>query len=53
MQKVQIPSYPLRMPPALRAFLESMANKSDRSLNKEIVRRLEQSRKQEESVNES
>lgn len=48
MQKVQRTPYPLRMPPDLRAFLGGMANKSDRSLNKEIVRRLEQSRIQEQ-----
>lgn len=48
MQKVQIPSYPLRMPLYLRQLLEDMASKEDRSLNKEIVRRLEQSVRQEQ-----
>lgn len=48
MQKMRIQPYPLRISPDLRKFLESMAKAADRSLHKEIVRRLEQSKKQEE-----
>lgn len=48
MQKVPITPYPLRMPPDLRLQLEEMAAKKDRSLNKEIVRRLQESFKQKE-----
>ena len=40
--------YALRMPPELKAWLEVRAKENRRSLNSEIVFRLEQSREAEE-----
>lgn len=40
---VQVPPYPLRMPDDLRERLQSSANIIGRSLNAEIIDRLEQS----------
>jgi hypothetical protein len=36
--------YPLRLPPELKAWLEAQAKANRRSLNGEIIYRLEQSR---------
>lgn len=41
--KAQQPSYPLRMPPELRDQLEGAAKDNRRSLNAEIIARLEES----------
>lgn len=41
--KQQPPSYPLRMPEELRQQLDELAEANQRSLNAEIVARLEQS----------
>ncbi len=43
----QIPAYPLRMPYELRSRLKDKAQLNDRSLHREIVRRLEQSLEKE------
>lgn len=40
--------YPIRLPADLRQYLKQKADEGDRSLHKEILRRLEQSRKHEE-----
>jgi hypothetical protein len=44
MSSQQIIPYPVRLPPALRQFLAQQAIINHRSLNGEIVARLEQSR---------
>jgi hypothetical protein len=41
-------AYPLRLPPELKTWLEAQAKANRRSLNSEIVYRLEQSRAQQE-----
>ncbi|PHM42332.1 Arc family DNA-binding protein [Xenorhabdus szentirmaii] len=38
--KQRIPPYPLRMPPEVRAWYEEESDKSERSLNAEIVKTL-------------
>jgi len=48
MQKTRQMPYPLRMPLDLREFLQKSADEIGRSLHVEIIRRLEQSRKQEQ-----
>lgn len=45
--KHQIAAYPVRLEPRLRAHLQNAADKNDRSLHREIVRRLEESTKKE------
>jgi predicted DNA-binding protein len=39
---VQIPAYPLRMPPELREWFDAAAKESGRSLNSELVQRLKE-----------
>ena len=39
--KHQIAAYPVRLEPGLRAHLQKAADNNDRSLHREIVRRLE------------
>lgn len=39
----QAPSYPLRMPTGLRELLEKAAEENGRSVNQEIIARLEES----------
>lgn len=41
MNEKQLPSYPLRMPPEVREKVESAARESGRSMNAEIVARLQ------------
>lgn len=42
-ERQQTPSYPLRMAPDLRVVLENLAKGHNRSLNAEIITRLEES----------
>ena len=43
MKGYQIAAYPLRIPPDLRQQLQIGADENDRSLHREIIRRLEES----------
>lgn len=43
MNEKQLPSYPLRMPPEVREQVEAAAKSSGRSMNAEIVARLQES----------
>jgi len=49
----QVPPYPLRMSEELRQRLQGIANNSDRSLNAEIISRLNQSLEDEKAPSES
>lgn len=50
MNDERIPSYPLRMPPKMRENLEATAKANGRSLNAEIVQRLDESMNRPRSV---
>lgn len=50
LQETRESPYPIRMPSGLRRYLQQKANEMGRSLHSEIIRRLEQSCKQEESA---
>lgn len=43
----QTTPYPLRMPPALRSWIERRAQNNDRSMHREILRMLESERAKE------
>lgn len=45
----QMPQFNMRMPPNLKDWLQQKASDNFRSLNSEIVARLNESRKQEEA----
>lgn len=49
MNEKQLPSYPLRMPPEVREQVEAAAKASGRSMNAEIVARLQTSFQRDES----
>lgn len=48
-----IPPFGLRLPPDLKAWLQEQADKNHRSLNGEITKRLEDSRREERRGNKT
>ncbi|WP_397448122.1 Arc family DNA-binding protein [Pseudomonas sp. NA-150] len=49
-EKTQPTAYPLRMPPSLREMLESSSKHAKRSLNAEIIARLEESYSHDQAI---
>jgi len=49
-KKYKYPTYQLRLPPELKAALEDVARKNERSLNSEITHRLEKSLEADEQA---